>query len=596
MLLQTDSKLTGYPSIDKPWLKYYTDEDLEIKAPECNIYQNIFNRNKDYPDDVSILYFGNKIRYKTVFSNVETCAKALRQIGIQPGDCVNLCTVGVPEAIYIVLACSRIGAIANFINPLFTKEQMIERINETESEWIIVLDAMFSFIEPALSETCIQNVVIIPVTNSVPPLLSKLLYLKSEARKITQNNSHEQRFLRWKDFLAYGQSFSGKPDVPYQPDTPTIMVYSSGSTGASKGILLTNDGINATIANYQTHSYLYERGDTFLQMIPIWFSTGVVLSILMPMVQGITIIPEPKFGTESFVNDLLRYKPSMTLTATSLWVYAANATELKKADFSAMKYPITGGERFLPKDEKKIAAFLKDHGCEATMIKGYGMCELGGTVSTSSHAIEYNEKAGGAGAPILNVVVSAFDLNTGKELSYGQHGEIRVLSPARMKEYYKNPEATAEFFKTDENGNVWGCTGDIGYVDEDGEVFVLGRAKDHYHRENGDVVYLFYIEDEILKDPDVDQCKVVYFKTEARTETVAHIVLKNKKREIEVLERVNKQLMNTLPEYMIPNYYKIREAMPVHNNGKLDNQTLREDRDDLIPADQFRFAVDRKNT
>ena len=580
--------LTGYPSIDKPWLKYYTAEDLAIQVPKCTIYQNIFDRNKDYPDDVAILYYGNRIRYETLFSEVEICAYAFRQIGIRPGDCVTLCTAGVPEAIYLVLACSRIGAIANFINPLFTKEQMIDRINDTEAKWIFILDAMYSYIEAALPETCVEHVVILPATNSIPPLLSKLMYLKGEARKIVKNGNGKQRFFRWKDFCAFSRSFTGSPDVPYQQDTPTVMVYSSGSTGASKGILLTNDGINATITNYQTHSFSYGRGDTFLQMIPIWFSTGIVLSILMPLAMGITVIPEPKFSKESFANDLLKYKPNLTLTSKSLWQYVIHAEEMKNADFSAMKYPITGGEKVLPQDEERINSFLKEHHCKAKLYKGYGMCELGGTVSTSSNASQYHEKAFGAGAPILNAAVAAFDIATDKELPYGRHGEIRVLSPARMKGYYKNPGATAEFFKEDEQGNIWGCTGDIGYVDEDGEVFILGRATDHFRRENGEIVFLFDIEEEILKDDAVNQCKVVDVETEAGTQLVSHIVFcTNIADERAALSRIHKRLAKALPDYMVPDWYKCRASMPVHNNGKRDVGALQKDREKLIAADSL---------
>ena len=254
-----------------------------------------------------------------------------------------------------------------------------------------------------------------------------------------------------------------------------------------------------------------------------------------------------------------------------------------------MKYPITGGEKYLPQDELKISEFLKGHGCTAEMIKGYGMCELGGTVSTSSHAIEYSGKVGGAGAPILNVIASAFDISSDKELPYGQHGEIRVLSPARMKGYYKNPEATAEFFKTDKHGNIWGCTGDIGYVDEDGEIFILGRAKDHFHRDNGEIVFLFDIEGEILKDEAVDQCKVVYFKTSSSTVTVAHIVFRKDVPDTKAaLERIHRRLIRTLPDYMIPQYYKARAAMPVHTNGKLDVYALRDDREGLVSGEQLK--------
>ena len=208
------------------------------------------------------------------------------------------------------------------------------------------------------------------------------------------------------------------------------------------------------------------------------------------------------------------------------------------------------------------------------------MCELGGTVSTSSHAIEYSGKVGGAGAPILNVIASAFDISSDKELPYGQHGEIRVLSPARMKGYYKNPEATAEFFKEDAQGNVWGCTGDIGYVDEDGEVFILGRATDHFRRENGEIVFLFDIEGEILKNEAISQCKVVDIEDNGNKKLVAHLVFREGvKNEESVIASIWSELRESLPPYMVPEYYKIRSSMPVHTNGKRDVGALKRDID-----------------
>lgn len=574
---------TGYPSVDRPWLKYYTEDDLKIIDPMCTVYQNIYTRNREFPDDIAIDYFGNRIKYVELFRHVEECARTLYSIGVKKGDCVTLCTAGVPEAIYIVLACSRIGAIANFINPLFTTEQMIDRINDTCAEWIIILDAMYHFIEKALPSTCIRNVVIIPATNSVPQILSGVLYLKSDARKITNSSfDNGKRIVSWKNFIKMGNSYSGEIDAKYEKDTPVIMVYSSGSTGASKGILLTNDGVNATILNYQTHSFAYERGDTFLQMIPIWFSTGIVLSVLMPLVYGITVIPEPKFGAESFVKDLLKYKPSLTLTATSLWIYAINSKKMVKVDMSRMKYPITGGEKLLPQDEKRINDFLREHGCKTEIIKGYGMCELGGTVSTTSPDTKNKSKTGGIGYPILNVSVAAFDLATDRELPYGERGEIRVCSPARMKEYYKNPKATNEYFKTDDEGRIWGCTGDIGFVDEDGEVFILGRATDSCLRENGQTIYLFDIEDEIIKEENVNQCKVVDIIENGKTKLVAHIVFKESTTQEEsIIKRIDDSLKEVLPEFMVPDYYKVRKSMPVHPNGKRDIETLKNDKDGL---------------
>ena len=580
MIQLTTENQTGYPSIDKPWDKYYTDDDRKIIVPECTIFQKIYDNNKEYLDETALRFYGNKISFKRLIEEVESCAKALCAIGIKKGDCVNLCTASVPESVYIVLACSRIGAIANFINPLFEKKQMKDRINDTDSEWILILDAMFGYIKEVLPDTCIKNIVIIPATNSTPAIASKVLYFTSAARRILREGSSEhQKFYSWKEFLSIGKDYTESVDVPYEKDTPTVMVYSSGSTGASKGILLTNDGINAFISAYQTTGYsdiAYSRGLVFLQMIPIWFSTGIVYSILMPLAKGFQVILEPKFSKETFADDLKKHRPELTLAATSLWLYIVN-TDMR-IDLSRMKYPITGGEKILYQDEKRIDDYLKKNGCRRNFCKGYGMCELGSEVSGTTDVNGYTYKSGGCGYPMLNVVVSTFNIDTNEELPYGKHGEIRVLSPSRMKGYYKNPEATSEFFKTDSQGRVWGCTGDIGYVDEDGEVFVLGRATDNYRRENGEIVYLFDIEERVFDMTEVMQCKVVNTKIDGKDGLAAHIVLRDGiSDEAVFLKELNKHLRETLPDYMVPKYYKIRQSMPVHTNGKRDIGALKAD-------------------
>lgn len=571
---------TGFPSIDKPWLKYYSEEDFDITIPTCNIYQNIYELNKEYSENVAIMYFNNRIKYEELFSSTEICARALRSIGIQRGDCVTLCSAAVPEAIYLVLACSRIGAIANFLNPLFNKEQLLERINESESRWLFVLDAMFSYVKDSLENSCIENVVIIPVTNSFSPFLAKVLGHNYRTRKLIKNGNGIQKFIHWNDFCDYSLSFANEPDVSFQPDTPVIMVYSSGSTGASKGILLTNEGINATIANYTISNMHIDRGDTFLQMIPVWFSTGIVISVLMPLAKGAIVIPEPKFSKETFQRDLKRYRPSVTLAATSLWLYVVNTNE--KIDFSNMKYPTSGGEKILPLDELRINDYLKSNGCKTRLYKGYGMCELGSEICGDNDAPGYQGKLGGCGYPILNVIVSVFSLDTDKELKYGEHGEIRVISPARMKAYFKNNTATESFFKTDDQGRVWGCTGDIGYLDEDGELFVLGRTNDCCIR--GDQkVYLFDIEEKIFDIEAINQCKVIDTEIDGEECLVAHIVLRSENAdESDILRTIHNHLKDTLPDYMIPRYYKIRKTMPVHTNGKRDVAALRNDIDKLV--------------
>lgn len=584
--MKSNKELTGYPSIDKPWLKYYPKSVHSLKPQECTVYRGILDNNAGHLDDTAILYFGKDISYRVMFDKVDKCAKALKCIGIREGDCVTLCTAGVPEAIYIVLACSKIGAVANFINPLFSTDQMIARINDTGAKWVFILDEMYSYIGKALAQTSISNVVIIPVYNSMPITIKSIAALKGKSSKILKEKV-EYKTLSWNDFEDLADSYSENTEIEYKRNRPVIMVYSSGTTGASKGIVLTNDGINATILDSSSEKFPYERGYRFLQMIPVWFSTGIVLSVLTPLCLGITVIPEPIFNTSSFVKDMLKYKPEMTLVATSIWVSALLDKGFQNIDLTNMKYPMTGGEKIIARTEREINSFLQNHGCKSSLLKGYGMCELGGKVSDSI-AFRNGEYSGSVGTPMIGVTVSSFDIDTNKELKYNEHGEIRVYSPGCMKEYYKNETATKEFFYTDDNGVTWGRTGDIGYINVDGVIYILGRATDCAILDNGKKVYLFDIEDVILHDEFISGCKVVATKENGHIVLAAHMTLYN-----ELSENDKNKLAYKLYYYcckklsieQVPTKYKFRKSFPVHPNGKRDNSALAADTEGFIIID-----------
>jgi len=571
--------LTGYPSIDKPWMKYYVNDTDIISAVNCTIYENLYRNNKDFLSDPAILYFGNKIPYSAVFENVDKCAKALKGIGIKAGDIVNLCTAGVPEVIYILFACSRIGAVANFVSPLFTIDQMADRIKETGEDWLFILDALFPYVKDVIPRAGIKNAVIIPQAASMPVALRESLQSRKDNVENHMNIHAGHSLLIWDDFLSAGEKVTDSYEVPYEKNRPVIMVYSSGTTGASKGILLTNDGINATVSYYQTKAFPTLRGETTLQMIPIWFSTGIILSVIMPMIKGVTVIMEPRYSKEIFAENMARYKPNMNLHSTSLWMYLVSSKIMENADMSDLRYPASGGEKYLKKDEDRIGLFLKQHGCTREMIKGYGMCEFGSTIATSTAAPGYVSKPGGTGYPMKGVMISAFDTDTDKELKYRQRGEIRVSSPARMKGYYNNPEATEAFFKTDERGVEWGCTGDIGFVDEDGEIFILGRMVDSFVNEDGKRIFLFDSEDIINESIDVVASKVVDVKLAGKHVLVAHIVVQQ-----DSIEDLNDFILKTyerckqaLSPDSVPHYYRIREQLPVNKNGKLDVESMKND-------------------
>lgn len=581
----TEKAPTGYPSIDKPWMKYYEGKDLNISLPECTVYEYVYQHNKGYLNQTALEYFGTKISFKKLFEQVEVCAKALKANGVNQGDIVNICSSGIPEIVYLVLACSKIGAVANFINPLFETQQKVDRINDTNADTLFVMDRMFSYIKDVIGSTCLKKIVVISVTNSLPMMVRAVTSLHDKLDKDMKKAIQNREYILWNDYIAGCNDYHDTADLQYQKNMPLIMVYSSGTTGASKAIVLTNDGINSTTLQYETTLLSDEKRESrFLSTIPVWFSTGIVASIITPLCLGSICILEPVFNAETFLNDIIRYKPNYALVATSLWIYVANHLP-KNFDLSFLKHPIAGGEQLLCSTESFLNDFFNHHKCNLKIQKGWGMCELGATAATTIFS-SYANKVGSVGIPIPFAIIGAFDVDSGEKLKYNERGEIRVITPCRMKEYFNNPSATQEFFHTDENGNTWGCTGDIGYVDEDGFVFILGRASDFFISPDGERHYLFDTENVILENESVDLCEVVTVKSEKcnREVPVAHIVLKKGFNDSidELICNIDRSCREKLTEYAVPVGYKIRESFAIKPSGKRDTLSLKTELDGFV--------------
>jgi long-chain acyl-CoA synthetase len=389
---------------------------------------------------------------------------------------------------------------------------MAERINETGASVLFVLDAMYSFIADAIAGTCIQTIIVLPASESLPRIKRIAAKALKKTDKAAKQMMQEVNCCAWRAWMNKGDQYTGLLEETYRKDNPVVMVYSSGTTGASKGIQLTNDGINATIAQYEYGFPEVVRQRSFLHIIPIWFSSGVSISLLMPLCLGVTCILEPVFDFKSFTRDVKKYKPSYAFATTSFWLDALEHIG-SRHKLSHFLCPMTGGEPLLPSAEKTINEFLALHGYADCLQKGWGLCELGATAVASSGSPSKagaRNRIGSAGLPLPQVTVSVFDMDSNQELPYGHHGELRVLTPCRMLGYYHNPQATSEFFREGTDGKIWGCTGDVGYMDADGFVYICGRANDSFFTSSGARIYiLFDIENVILQDSAVDICEVV---------------------------------------------------------------------------------------
>lgn len=560
-------KLTGYPSIDKPWLKYYSEEAINAPLPECTVWENIYKRNKDHLTDTALLYFGKKISYGKLFSEIDKTAKALAYLGVKNGDNVAICMPAVPEAIYTILALNKLGANAGMLNPTFNEAQLTDRVNEMEAEVLIVVNELYATMQNVIPKTSIKHIVTCPAANS----LGAFVRLAKKVKRISGT-------LRWNVFIRQGRGTSYQA-ASYEKQKPAIMVFSSGTTGASKGIQLTNDGINATGCGYEYGGFGFQRQDIFFAQIPIWFSTGISVTVLVPLIHGVTVILEPIYDFELFYQHILKYRPNFLVTATGLLDYLLNKQPRSEA-YQQFKYLVAGGEYVAPSAEQKYNQWLSDNHNPHGLHKGYGMCECGGTVTSTN---ESSNILGSAGIPLPHVTVAAFDLITGEEKRYGERGEIRVLTPCRMLGYYKKPAETAKYFHSDAHGNVWACTGDMGYVAEDGNVYVSGRINDSYVNSSGKTVYLFDIERAVLDIPQVRQCKAIAHEINGVMTHICHTVLIGGANQEETLRIIKKHCAEKLDSTHQPELFRFYDdALPVAPSGKLDIRKMQENTDRLV--------------
>lgn len=554
--------LTGKASQDRPWLLYYNPKNYKIWQNKT-AYQEMYDNNIGNVDNVAIEYFGSKIKFGKLFEKIDDTSKALVASGVEKGNNVTICSAGIPEMVYSFYALSKIGAVANMISPFFDKDSLVKRIEECESDLLIIMDIFYDDLKKTINKSRIKKVVIIPTMNS------SILRFFKKTYKIKNENSNQSEIM-WNDFLRKYKNNPVPKTVEYEKNMPLVMVYSSGTTGASKGILLTNDSFKNSIHAYSNSGIDVSANQKFYQIIPPWFSTGLCTSIHLPLTNRATLFMDPRFERDVFIKNIIKAKPNYTIAPTSMYEGFLDEKLSRKYDLSFFNYPFEGGEP-LDKDVRdRIEKVFKEHNNDSKLRVGYGQCECGATITTEIQGKEH--PLGTVGIPLPGVIVGIFD-DDYNELFYNQRGNILVNTPCSMKEYYKNNEETGKYFYNDENGVKWNCTGDIGYMDEKGNLFIEGRASD-YSLINGEKIYNFDIEKIIKTIPNIKLCDVIQ---NVNGEMNVHLILEHDTPDKEELySKIQQAIYNeTNNMNCVPFVFKIRDSFPYAKSGKRDITKLK---------------------
>lgn len=576
--LNKNEKRSGYPTIDKPWYVNYNKNELEKEIQKRTVFQEVYDNNIKFQKDLALEFFGSKINYSTFFKNIEMTAKAFKEYGIKKGDFVTICAAGIPETVYSFYALSKIGAVANMIAPHFEKKDLIARISDCESDTLIIMDEFYPELKEAIKGSRIKNIIILPTLNS------SMLRFITKTYKIDSFSNE----LYWNQFIKDGRKQKETETISYEKDLPLTMVYSSGTTGASKGILLSNDSFQNSIQSYPASGVDISRGQKFYQIIPPWYSTGLSTSIHLPLSYGTSVFMDPRFERDIFVKNIIKAKPNYCVAPTSMYEGFLDEKLVGNKNLSFFNYPFEGGEPLSNEVASKIEKVFKEHGSNAQLRVAYGQCECGAAITTQTQKAENTR--GSVGIPLPGVTIGIFDEQF-NELKYYERGQILANTPCSMLGYYKNEEATKEYFHIDKNGIKWNCTGDIGYIDEKGNLFVQGRASDYSIIDN-EKIYNFDIENILMELDEIKMCDVLEFDNNGTKELAAHIIFTDRvQKEIEENPEYLEEKLFEIKQYiyertnnekMVPHRFKIRKSFPYAKSGKRDVSKIKEEKDGFI--------------
>ena len=455
-----------------PWKDSMGDTPMHLDYFEGSMFEAVEIIAQKYPKNVAFDFMGKSTTYKELVEQIETCAKALKTIGIREGDKVTIAMPNCPQAIYLFYAVNLVGGIANMVHPLSAEKEIEFYLNDSESITAITLDQFYHKFEAIRKNTKIVNIIIASIRDALAePIRSG--YMLTEGRKI-QKIPEDAPVIRWKDFMRLSRCCFYNYKVQRTGDDPAVILYSGGTTGTTKGILLTNKNFNALGQQVIAANPMFRPGDKMLAAMPIFHGFGLGVCIHTMLTQGGRCILVPRFTPKTYAKDLVKNRCNFVAGVPTLYEALLRLSDMDGADLSCLKGVFSGGDSLSIELKKKLDKFLYDHKATVQVREGYGTTE---TVTACCLTPSHMYKEGSIGLPFPDTYIKIVEPGTDRELPYGQEGEILLAGPTVMREYVHHPEETAQALRTHDDGLTWVYTGDLGSMDAQGFVYFKGRAK-----------------------------------------------------------------------------------------------------------------------
>lgn len=520
-------------------------------------------------DDVAIVYVGRKITYGELFDNIDRFAITFSEAGIKEGDIVTIIAPSIPEVIFSFYALNKIGAVSNFIDPRKSVEKADILLADMKTKACIILDDMWDkFFDTMQKYTILM--ISVSISDSLPTIPKMLVKMKSKVRlndKIIPFRNLQKKYVK------STKNVSAK----YKPNKPALLEYTGGTTGISKGVVLSNENVNSVIEQTRYSKIPLKRGESWLTVAFPFTAYSLICSQHLPLSLGITAHLCFTLQIEKVEKQLINNKINHMANTPLMWEQLTTSKFASKTDLSFLIAPTVGADGLDVQKETEINQFLKNHNCKYKIAKGYGMTEVSsGICITPTNDIN---RPGSVGIPFNLTNIGIFDVETGVELPYGAQGEICVQGPSVMLGYYNNESANAEIMRKHPDGQIWLHSGDLGHIDEDGFLYIDGRIKRMIIDSTGFKIFAPIVENVIAEIPEVEKCCVVGAKdTEHNIGQVPiAFVIPKPQADMKKLENdIYKLCEQYLPIYSYPKKIVFKEKFPYTSAGKVDYRAMEE--------------------
>ena len=463
-----DEKITA----KTPWEGSMGVIPMHLDYFEGSMFDKVKEIADQYPNYIAFDFMSKPTTYKKMVEEIENCAKALKTIGVREGDRVTIALPNCPQAIYMFYAVNLIGGICNMIHPLSAEKEIEFYLNASKSVTAITLDQFYHKFENVRQNTGVTNIIIASVKDELSRPI-RAGYMLTEGRKI-KKIPKDAPVILWKDFIRMSKYCFYNYKVERRSNDPAVILYSGGTTGTTKGIVLSNKNFNALGQQVIATNPMFRPGDKMLAAMPVFHGFGLGVCIHTMLSQGGRCILVPRFTAKSYAKLIVKYRCNFMAGVPTLYEALLRLPTMEGADLSCLKGVFSGGDSLSVELKKKLDKFLYDHHAPVQVREGYGTTE---TVTACCLTPPTMFKEGSIGIPFPDTYIKIVEPDTDKELPYGEEGEILLAGPTVMQEYMDNPEESAATLRHDADGLTWVYTGDLGMMDSEGFVYFKGRAK-----------------------------------------------------------------------------------------------------------------------